>query len=471
MKKFSFIIMTLICGWSLAVESPIGNPTVPPSSTRSGLYRSPNPIDLTGNDIITGNVRAGREFRGFVPYRADTEFGAPTATDSFAPFLRQSAPVNLGIRQPYLPQPYYVPSRTVTKITRPGSPTGLVTYSSIKNTGGTGDFTSPSYVRPPVGTEFLPEIIPSYEYTLSRPLSYTNPADLEKLVRYGLANQENQIQTTENLEKEKAEQLKTDEQIKEDESKEDSSTYTVPQPLEPAERSFEPVSPLERGKTPDQILLENKNKSVYEQMLELTGTPPEAPAEEEKEADEPKEEEKKEKSISDIDPETAEAIKGVHTSFASRANTKFNNYMKSAEEYLKQGQYYRAADAYTLASIYNPRDPLAYAGRSHALFASGEYMSSAYYLMRAITIFPSYTKVKVDLNAMIPDKDRLETRIADVTKWIEKTKSPELQFLLAYIYYQLDKPEQARNAINSSAAELQDNEAVMTLKRAIENKE
>ncbi|OQA01769.1 MAG: hypothetical protein BWY69_01265 [Planctomycetes bacterium ADurb.Bin401] len=301
---------------------------------------------------------------------------------------------------------------------------------------------------------------------MSRPLSYTNPEDLEKLVRFGLANQENQQQTIENVEKERAE---AEEKAKQTETQEEVSTYNPAQPVEPAERSFEPVNPLERQRTPEEISLENKNQSVYEQMLEQTGTFVQAPEEEKKEAEPEKEAEEEESIITRIDPETAEAIKGTHKTFASRANTKFNNYMRSAEEYLKQGQYYRAADAYTLASIYNPRDPLAYAGRSHALFASGEYMSSAYYLMRAIKIFPSYTRVKVDLNAMIPDKDRLESRIADVTRWIERTESPELQFLLSYVYYQLDKPEQARGLIDAAAEKLEDNAAVTALKQAIEN--
>ena len=133
--------------------------------------------------------------------------------------------------------------------------------------------------------------------------------------------------------------------------------------------------------------------------------------------------------------------------------------MRTAEEFLKQGKYYRAVDAYTLASIYKPDDPLAYAGRAHALFASGEYMSSAYFLARAINIFPQYVNFKIDLNAMIPDKDRLESRIADVKQWIEKTQSAELSFLLAYIYYQLDKPDLALEAINFAAEKMPDSVA------------
>ena len=171
-----------------------------------------------------------------------------------------------------------------------------------------------------------------------------------------------------------------------------------------------------------------------------------------------------------MDKETAEATVGVHKSFATESNDKFNYYMRSAEEFLKEGKYYRAADAYSLAGIYKPDDPLAFAGRAHALFASGEYMSSAYFLSRAINIFPQYVKFKIDLNAMIPDKDRLESRIADVKQWIQRTDSPELSFLLAYIYYQLDKTALATEAIDLAAGKIPDSVSVTTLRQAIEKK-
>lgn len=461
MKKLILFIVAVFSGFCLAVESPIGNPTVPPSSRRSGLIRSPNPIDLSGNRIITGQVSGGKEFRGFVPYRSDTEFGAPLGSDAITPFLRQSAPINLGSRQPYLPQPYYVPSRTVTTLRRDGS-SGLITYPSIRLSGGTGDFTVPAYFKAPITSRDLSQITLPYEYTLARPLSYTNPTDLAKLVSQGLVSQQEQRDLILNLERARAEAKESKTEAKPKFQSEDTNISTIQQPTEPTAR-FEPLEPQRRGQIAQEIPIESK--SVYEQMLEEAfAAAPEQQPPTVKEANEPTEERE---GIAEIETETTEAIKGVHKTFATRATNRFNYYMKSAEEYLKEGQYYRAADAYTLASIYKPEDPLAYAGRAHALFASGEYMSSAYYLMRAINIFPQYVNVKIDLNAMIPDKDRLESRIADVTKWIDKTKSPELQFLLAYIYFQLDKTEQALNAINFSAKELPENEAVQALRQAI----
>ncbi|MGD0785918.1 MAG: tetratricopeptide repeat protein [Sedimentisphaerales bacterium] len=275
------------------------------------------------------------------------------------------------------------------------------------------------------------------------------------------------------------------EKTKETQPQENQNIPSKDEPAKPLERTLEPGTPLQPGQINEEAAKAAKAakapkaKSVYEQMVEELDAAKKAEAEKEK----TKEENKTEKveneepnaggqrsELSTISKETAAAMKDIHKSFAIEANDKFNYYMKSAEEFLKQGQYYRAADAYTLASIYKPSDPLAYAGRSHALFASGEYMSSAYFLTMAINMFPQYVNFKIDLNAMIPDKDRLESRIADVKTWIERTNSPELNFLLAYIYYQLGNPDLATKAIDTAAQKMPNSQAVKALKQVIEKK-
>ncbi|GAI91943.1 unnamed protein product, partial [marine sediment metagenome] len=142
-----------------------------------------------------------------------------------------------------------------------------------------------------------------------------------------------------------------------------------------------------------------------------------------------------------------------------------------AEAYLKQGKYYRAADTYTLASIYKPNDPLVYAGKSHALFAAGEYMSSALFLSRALRIFPEYARFKIDIVAMVGDRDKLENRIVDIKEWQERSGSAELQFLLAYIYYQMDRLEAAKEAIDKASEKMPNAPAVLAVKKAIEEHE
>jgi tetratricopeptide (TPR) repeat protein len=163
----------------------------------------------------------------------------------------------------------------------------------------------------------------------------------------------------------------------------------------------------------------------------------------------------------------AKAIVGYSTTFATKATDRFNELMKAAEEYIKQKQYYKAADAYSLAAIYQPNNPLPYAGKAHALFGAGEYMSSAYFLSRAIEIFPDYTRFKIDLAAMFDDKDLLEKRTVDISQWQDRTGAPELQFLLAYIYLETGRLEMAQRMANGALVNMPQSQALQTLEKVI----
>jgi tetratricopeptide (TPR) repeat protein len=474
----TFLVIQFFCAACLALTSPISNPTTPQSSNGSGLVRSPNPINTSGNLLMTGNLAGNSQFRGLVPYSSPTEFQGQLGTNDIRSFLMRSAPINNSTGQ-VGPQPYYLPSQTVSSMVRgPGS--GLITYTSINQNKGTGEYVTTSViVQVPVGS--IPAISPLYEYDLTRPLSY-KASELERVISYNLTRSKEQKELVAALKRAgENEQEKT----KETQPQENQNIPSKDEPAKPLERTLEPGTPLQPGQINEEAAKAAKAakapkaKSVYEQMVEELDAAKKAEAEKEK----TKEENKTEKveneepnaggqrsELSTISKETAAAMKDIHKSFAIEANDKFNYYMKSAEEFLKQGQYYRAADAYTLASIYKPSDPLAYAGRSHALFASGKYMSSAYFLTMAINMFPQYVNFKIDLNAMIPDKDRLESRIADVKTWIERTNSPELNFLLAYIYYQLGNPDLATKAIDTAAQKMPNSQAVKALKQVIEKK-
>jgi len=165
----------------------------------------------------------------------------------------------------------------------------------------------------------------------------------------------------------------------------------------------------------------------------------------------------------------AKQIMGEHKTFASYSKDKFNQHMRAAEQYLKEGKYYRAADTYTLASIYKGDDPLAYAGKSHALFAAGEYMTSALLLSRALEIFPEYAQFKIDLAAMVGDRDKLDSRIVDIKEWVERSGSADLQFLLGYVYYQTGRMDEAKESIDAAYEKLPNVPAVITLKKAIDS--
>jgi tetratricopeptide (TPR) repeat protein len=167
---------------------------------------------------------------------------------------------------------------------------------------------------------------------------------------------------------------------------------------------------------------------------------------------------------------TPEEFAKSYKSFAAYSDDKFNQYIRAAEGFMKQGRFYRAADTYTIASLYKPNDPLGYAGKSVALFGSGEYLSSSLFLARALEIFPEYAKVRIDLVGMIGDKDTVENRILEARDWMDKSGSGELEFLLSYIYYQMDRMEFARQSIEAAAKKMPNSPAVAAMKKVIDER-
>jgi tetratricopeptide (TPR) repeat protein len=174
----------------------------------------------------------------------------------------------------------------------------------------------------------------------------------------------------------------------------------------------------------------------------------------------------------------AEHLKGSHKSLKSFSESRFNKHLSSAEDHLKAGRYYRAVDSFNLASVYQPNNPDVLSGKGHALFAAGEYMSSALFLGRALAIQPDYTQTKVDLAAMLGGADKLAERIADVEQWLARSGSAQLQFLLSYVYFRSGRLNQAKHAIAAayengtprgvSHCGMPDSPAIDAMKTAIE---
>ncbi|MHC4193959.1 MAG: hypothetical protein ACYSP9_07275, partial [Planctomycetota bacterium] len=171
--------------------------------------------------------------------------------------------------------------------------------------------------------------------------------------------------------------------------------------------------------------------------------------------------------LGEVDHAKAAAIRGSHKTFKDWAAAKFAEYVKAAEEFLREGKYYKAADAYTLASIYEPENALAYGGKAIALFAAGEYMSSSYFLERAITLSPEYAQQKIDLVAMLVDRDMIENNTIEMATWQQRSKSHELAFLMAYIFYQRNLIPAAKVAATLAFEKMGANPAMRSLVQAI----
>ncbi|MBN1393149.1 MAG: hypothetical protein JW947_10150 [Sedimentisphaerales bacterium] len=497
------LFLTAFSAAAWAVENYANPATAPVSTRREGLIRSPSQIDGSGNLLVTGNIRGPAYFRGVVPYRAPTDFSGTLPSTSLDSFLRDSAGVgdagrytnysgyNLGYR------PYYSPTQTVT--TFPGISAGAPTANI-------GAYSAQSYLSGGLPTRRDETLDSASALSLARwrPMSMS-PAEMQKLIdseiaKYSPARLTDQ-QYQAPIEPFKREPNQPSDIIEEfskstaglnnpllfyPEQKPDSNSPGMGLPFEtPAQKQQEEQGEEKTGLPfymSDELNLD-RQRDVYDTIkrqldklqkeLEQTlaaeliqDTAVSAAGEEETQQETNLAEKIAE---ADMSAARAKAIMGPFETFASFSEDRFNQNMRAAEMYLKQGRYYRAADAYTLASLYKPDDPLACAGKSHALFASGEYMSSALFLSRALCIFPDYAALKVDIVAMVGSRDTLESRIADVEEWIKRSGAPELQFLLAYVYHQMGRPQPAKEAINAAFEKMPDDPAILALKKAIES--
>jgi tetratricopeptide (TPR) repeat protein len=424
--------------------------------------------------MITGNAANGMQFRGVVPYNSPTSFYMPASSLSHTSagldsFLRNTAgSQNLWTNSGVL-TPYYSPGWTVTT-TQPGGSGVVTTGGSVNNS-----FTSTNLANAQTGyyqSGYNPQIG-------WRPLSMSQQ-DLEKLVEADVKKNppggEPGSQSQEQFWRDMGVNIQRKGETAEGTGKPELATGSEPS-LEmllgaKAQKARDVQGKREASKEGlagqiDNTLKPEQVTDIYEQMKGRLGKtielpqPQGVPATKRAEANEPT---ASKASAAPMD------FAEVYKSFASYSDDKFNHHMRMAEGFMKQGRFYRAADAYTLASIYKPNDPLAYAGKSLALFGSGEYLSSALFLARTLEIFPEYAKVKVDLVGMIGDKDTVENRILEARDWMDKSDSGELEFLLSYIYYQMDRLEFAKQSIEAAAKKMPNSPAVAAMKKVIDER-
>lgn len=157
--------------------------------------------------------------------------------------------------------------------------------------------------------------------------------------------------------------------------------------------------------------------------------------------------------------------------FENHANGKFNVYVKIADKFLRDGEYYNAKDAYEIAGVWKSDSARAYAGKAYAHLAAGEYMSSATYLMRAMESSDEYAKTKVDVAGMIGNKELYDKRVGEVKVMYEAGGFYKAAFLLGYLSYQEGDFELAKECIDSAGSKLSGTRGWKSLKAAISDKQ
>jgi len=464
----------LVMAGSLLADpvSPVGTGRDPVSSGRStGLRRSPNPINSSSNDIVTGNVSGDKYFRGNVPYRSTTNFGGTTSSTSLDNFLRRSSNSSTYDYNSGRYKPYYSPSGSVSLI-RPGR-SAVFSAPDVDFSGRVAAGTST--------TDALPKIMninPDHQLFSNqmRPIQL-NSEETRRAIETDLNTRFKNLQTENikadaEIQKIKPDSAKAKEQVDALRTElEEKQRQTVLNKLdsEEAEES-QPAAKLTETERLVAKVASGEQLDVYDQMrMEVVGLGQMLKTKREIAKQEtPTREKSLEEAQKDPSPEEVVVEAKTYKTFATFKNDKFNKHLRLAEAYLKEGKYYRASSSYSLAEMYKSDDPLVYAGQSEALFAAGEFMSSAYYLSEAVRVFPGIVKIKIDLVALIGDRDVIESRAADVEEFIKEFNNVELKYLLSYVYYQIGRLDRAKELIDDAYKTNPDMQMVQVIRSAID---
>lgn len=451
----SFIMFVLLGAALWAVENPNvrsrpGSATTVPSVTRSGL--TPNrSYDAagSGNDVITGNVGGMRHFRGEVPYGSSYY----TGSSAFSPlddFLRRASDPIADDRSPGQYRSYYDPRRTVGSAVRADG-TGL--YSPVITDRGQTDPYTPPMLAQTLSTQYSPQRSLSLSATeldrvLSRQMMLREEAERQRETPYG-PDAAAQVRGTESM---------------------FFQDYLKSVDLEPV-KDLPVEKPAETGPAikPEQEVHEAFMEEYAEKLLEGTpertapllreaGAPSEAPTEKPEPAG---------RVTQTVEQAEAAALLSRYKTFERLAEVRVAEYLAVGEAFLKDGKFYRAADAFSLASVWGPKDARPLAGRAFSLFAAGEYLSSAFYLGQAMLRNPEAASQKVDLAGLIGDRDVFESRVVEMTTWQERSGSGELAFMMAFVFHHDGKPDRAAAAIQIAAEKLPGDKAVEILRGVI----
>jgi hypothetical protein len=412
---------------SPGARSPIGSPTqVPSAAQRRAVAPQPGLYGYVGNLTMTGNIGGGRHFRGFVPY-GSMEYLDPRLID---PGTRQ---VSSFVRRSYGgAQPYFDPGRTVSSMRQPGL----------------SDLSSPVPAPQQRTATASDQWLASFD--LSQLLQAPNQRPLNSSARAAEAVVDQQI--ARDLAKKP---LPAIEPVKPIQPGMDlpmppvtPQIPTPPKPLEPGTiRQERPADQTGEITIYQRIRRELERTSSLKVGGEETDSPDQTPAA--KESSRPAVKDPSRSSLvvrpeDVIDPADGRRVLEGYSDYQQLARTKAEDYMAVGERFLKMGQYYKAADAFELSHVWDRNSSLPVLARSHALFAAGEYMSSAYFLGQALENDPNLIQCRIDWGALLDSRDSFEAQLVELSTWQQRSNSAELAFLMGYVLYTDDKLTRAK---------------------------
>jgi len=448
-------------------DDSIGEATIPQAES-SGLVRKPQiNYSAIGDIVVSGSLPDGKYFRGIIPYNSTSELSILQGT--LGSSLLNSDSLNAGggfypdSSSPF--QPQFSPLPTTTSLQR-SQVSSLLMPQQVQFAGETGS--SKLQTASNLNAAFK-----GY-YTQSRPLT----AELSEL-ETALAQQRELRKFQQDMERIlKEESLFNNEETLAIEPRELSNDLQDKKLLQ----HFQPPKPLEPDKPKTIEDVPTEYEDIHEQMQKeldkeaekLLGETPEE--EETIEVKPPLTDAEaadkgpfgKWMKIGRAEHEKAKKILGSHKTYKSFASAKYAEYTLQAKMYLREGRYYKAADMYTLAAIYDRENGQILAKKAISLFAAGEYMSASFFLSKALLLSPEQVARKIDLVAFISNRDVIDDRLVEMDKFLQKSGSGELAFLMAYVYRNMDNASKAKGYINQAAAAMPESQAVKALKKIID---
>lgn len=512
---FSALILLVLTSpaLGLATNSAV-RATTPVSSYQSGLVNSPNPVDQSGNLAITGNVGGGKHFRGGIPYRSTTSFGAPLGSTSLDSFLRYSAVPAGQTAYPQNYTPFYSPTRTVTS-TSPGY-SGVFTPVSpriaddatLSRADRAADVLSAAEI--PQFRASSDELFPRIGSAVSEssrlpywPASASSDETPDGIQETGnlsttrsSAGADDPLMTSEEYQRRLQLLLQDLDRVRSnvaqiEEKLDADGTRTLPQPARDSAGQLPPADiaqdiarlPADTpSDVPQGIDSENTGLRLYDPSTRSEGDPFLSPtqtaeiragvtsppsleatlqriSEYTSRLQAPSDGRRVAQSVAEPDARPVETVSPVQTPAreplrtyehaGSVARQQFDQNMAAAAMNMRQGRFDRAAESFARAAVCVPHDPRAHLGRSHALLAAGQYVDSALSLAKAVEFDAEKALKKVDLVEAVGGPDLFVERITQLEERAQGGDA-SLQFLLAYVYYQMDRAEEAAITIEAA---------------------
>jgi hypothetical protein len=415
----AMVLILILRGSSCPALEPtgvysMGPATVPPSSYSNDLVARFNPIDTSGNGVMTGNVTAGMQFRGRVPYGATTDLRTPLGSTYLDAFLRNSqGALDTGFRFGDR-VPFYSPTATVSRMVpgstdlfSPSTSWGWILPNRIALEGS--DETSRSSWPMMVGTaEEAKQTVQSYRS--QGPWTDLRAAQSQAYVRSTPPEQ---------------------------------GQMGMPALPEEGLDSNDPLDRLRQG-----LARAGRDRDLEETSPDPCGTTVRF---------------QDKGSPSSKRDGTSHPVGSLEAFWQIR----YEQSMETARTRLKEGRPQQAVDAYTLAIQYKPADTLALAGKSHALFVCGEFTSSALFLARALEICPDYVKLPIDLAQWVGGMEILRSRAEEASKYLRQNDSPDLRLILAYAYYRMGDMRTAQETLEKATEGANPQPALQVLKQAV----